>query len=103
MKSLESIEQESHPFKEEELKHEKKDHLLSQHSIPWTILGRELPRGEIVFFTQMLLIFTVITASIYNLTTRHEDKSLWITLLSSSLGYVLPSPSMTPSQSVKRI
>ena len=49
----------------------------------WHIFGTECPKGEIV-----------ILVSIYNLTVGHGDSTLWTALLSSSLGYQLPNPSM---------
>ena len=35
-----------------------------------------------------------IVVSIYNLTVAHDDSTLWTALLSSSLGYLLPNPSL---------
>ena len=67
---------------------------LSTGSKLWNFMGRELPRGEIVFFSQMIIIVAVITAAIYNLSTGQKDRALWITLLSSCLGYVLPNPTL---------
>ena len=58
----------------------------------WHIFGTECPKEEIVFFCQVL--YTVIVVSICNLTVGHDDSTLWTALLSSSLGYLLPNPSM---------
>ena len=74
---------------------------FSALSLPWKFMGRQLPRSEIVFFSQMTIIVCVIVASIYNLTTSHEDRSLWITLLSSSLGCFLPNPSIERRQPIQ--
>ena len=60
----------------------------------WPILGTEYPKGEIVFLCQVVVLYTVIVVSIYNLTVGHGDSTLWTALLSSSLGYLLPNPSM---------
>ena len=60
----------------------------------WHILGTECPKGEIVFLCQVVVLYTVIVVSIYNLTVGHGDSTLWTALLSSSLGYLLPNPSM---------
>ena len=60
----------------------------------WCFLGRRTPRGEIVYFTQILVIYSVIVVSLFNLTRGHEPSSLWISLLSSCLGYVLPNPNL---------
>ena len=43
---------------------------------------------------QVVVLYTVIVVSIYNLTVGHGDSTLWTALLSSSLGYLLPNPSM---------
>ena len=41
---------------------------------------------------QVLVVYIVIAISLYNLTKGTENKELWISLLSSSVGYLLPSP-----------
>lgn len=60
----------------------------------WTVFGRTIPKAEIVFFAQIIILYTVIILSIYNLTVGHKDSNLWTALLSSSLGYMLPNPSI---------
>ena len=60
----------------------------------WHLFGTECPKEEIVFLYQVVILYTVIVVSIYNLTVGHEDSTLWTALLSSSLGYLLPNPSM---------
>ena len=60
----------------------------------WHLFGTECPKEEIVFLCQVVILYTVIVVSIYNLTVGHGDSTLWIALLSSSLGYLLPNPSM---------
>ena len=60
----------------------------------WTIFGRDIPRAEIVFFTQVIVLYTVICVSIYNLSAGKGDSNLWTSLLSSSLGYLLPNPTL---------
>ena len=60
----------------------------------WHIFGRECPKEEIVFLCQVIILYTVIVVSIYNLTVGHVDSTLWTALLSSSLGYLLPNPSL---------
>lgn len=60
----------------------------------WRVLGRRVPKKEIVFSCQMLVILIVVCVSVYNLTTQHPDSNLWTALLSSCLGYVLPHPTL---------
>ena len=42
----------------------------------------------------MIIILLVVCFSIYNLTYPKGDTNMWIALLSSSLGYVLPNPKL---------
>jgi hypothetical protein len=59
--------------------------------------GRLRTRPEIVFISQMLVIFVVIAFSLFNLTRGTVDDKegkLWVVLLSSCLGYILPNPTI---------
>jgi len=48
-----------------------------------------------VFLSQIIVVYIVIFAAIINLTLFPEGRQeLWITLLSSSIGYLLPSPTI---------
>ena len=58
----------------------------------WRIFGRSVPRSEIVFFSQVIVVYIVIIACIVNLSTHNGRTELWTALLSSSLGYLLPAP-----------
>ena len=52
---------------------------------------------QIVFFSQIILIYVVIITCLVNLTFYQEHSKqaqLWIALLSGCLGYVLPNPSL---------
>lgn len=62
----------------------------------WNFFGRSFPKNEIVFFCQVIILYIVIITCIVNLTIKHNDSDgkLWIALLSSSLGYLLPNPSI---------
>ena len=43
----------------------------------WHLFGAECPKEEIVFFCQVIILYTVIVVSIYNLTVGHGDSTLW--------------------------
>ena len=63
-------------------------------STPWHLFGTACPKEDIVFLCQVVVLYTVILISIYNLTKGHGDSNLWTALLSSSLGYLLPNPTL---------
>jgi len=66
----------------------------NSRSSRWHFFGNVMPRSEIVFFAQVLLVYIVVIVSIVNLTIGGNGDKLWIALLSSSIGYILPSPSL---------
>ena len=54
-----------------------------------------LPRSEVVFFVQMFVIFWLMTLCIIKLAfsfSTCEETSVWISILSSLVGYILPNP-----------
>ena len=60
----------------------------------WNVFGRSIPRSEITFFSQVIIIYIVIVTCIVNLSVGNGDSNLWTALLSSCLGYLLPSPTI---------
>ena len=67
---------------------------MSEGSNNWNCVSGRVPRSEIVFVVQVLLIFTIVGFCLYNLTVGSEHKDLYISLLSSSIGYILPNPKL---------
>ena len=66
----------------------------------WTLCGSNIPKEEIVFFTQVILIYVVSITCIVNLALGIGDSTLWASLLSGSLGYLLPSPTLSKNVSL---
>jgi hypothetical protein len=60
----------------------------------WRFFGRRIPKGEVVFATQTIMLYIVIIVCLVNLTMGRDDSNLWTALLSSSLGLMLPSPTL---------
>jgi FtsH-binding integral membrane protein len=60
----------------------------------WCLLGNKIPKSEIVYFCQMTVVYIIIITSIVNLSMKNGSSELWISLLSSAIGYVLPNPSL---------
>ena len=67
---------------------------LSSHSGHWNVFGSDVPKEEIVFFTQVILIYVIAITSIVNLTMEAKHETQWTSLLSASLGYMLPAPQL---------
>lgn len=72
------------------------DNHVSSSSIEWwTTACGKFPKGEVVYLCQVFVIIGVVIACIVNLSISTGEKdSLWASLLSASVGYILPSPSI---------
>ena len=57
-----------------------------------SFLGRNVSKTEIVFLAQIIMIYIVILSSLINVSFNIGNQSLFICLISSCLGYLLPSP-----------
>ena len=69
----------------------------------WCLFGKFVPRAEIVFICQVIAIYAIITASIYNLSVDSDKTSLWVSLLSNCLGYLLPSPTINKEKNEENV
>lgn len=63
----------------------------------WLMLGQKLPKDEIVFFTQAIVIFIVIISAIVNISIGNSSET-WLVLLSTAVGAILPNPKLRTSE-----
>ena len=65
---------------------------------PWKCCSQtSVPRCEVVFFVQVTVIVLIIIlcfSMLFFTAGSCEEKSIWIALLSSLVGYVLPNPKL---------
>ncbi len=59
-----------------------------------SLFGRTEPQSRLAFVSQIIILLIVIITSIINISLGVGDEKIWITLLSTSLGVVLPNPSV---------
>jgi len=67
----------------------------------WKCCGIEMQRGQVVYFSQIFLIYIIILTCIVNLSLGNGDSNLWTALLSSCIGYILPSPKIKITKNKK--
>ena len=53
--------------------------------------GNRVPKNQFTYISQIIVIYSIIATSTVRLSIRSQDRELWLILLSSSLGYILPS------------
>jgi hypothetical protein len=65
------------------------------HSDHWISCCGHVPKNQVVFITQVVIAYIVIIVSLVNITFSTENTCLWATLSSGTIGYLLPSPSIS--------
>ena len=63
----------------------------------WRFCNSRLPRSEVVYFTQIIIIIFLITVSLTKLvffSLDCEESTFWFSLLSFTVGYALPNPKL---------
>lgn len=58
----------------------------------WNLCGKKVSRSAVVFFCQIIILYISILTCFVNLTVKNGPTELWISILSLSLGSILPSP-----------
>lgn len=65
-----------------------------EDQIHWDLGCIRVPKDCIVYFSQMIIIGCVISVSLYKLSTENDRLEFWASLLSGSVGYILPQPTL---------
>lgn len=54
----------------------------------------KFPKNRLTFLSQIIIVYAIIITSLVQICLQSPDKELWLILLSSSVGYILPSPGL---------
>ena len=65
---------------------------LLQYNLQKVVI--ELLKIGSLFFAQIIVVYMIIITSLVQISLRSPDKELWLILLSSYIGYILPSPGL---------
>ena len=62
----------------------------------WKFFGRTCNRSFLVFMCQFFVIVLILACAIVRimLSTTCEETTVWVAILSSTVGYILPSPKL---------
>lgn len=60
----------------------------------WHIGCLYLDKEFVNYFVQMIVLFTCLAISLYKVSTTSDNRDLWVSLLSSCLGIIAPSPKL---------
>ena len=68
--------------------------LNSERGEVWNVFGYHIPKLEVVYISQVVILYIVIITCLINLSIQSDQTELWCSLLSASIGYLLPNPSI---------
>lgn len=70
----------------------------NQERRPWKFCNStSLPRSEVVFFSQVIIIFVILALCFFKLflfDLTCEETTIWVAILTSTVGYILPNPKL---------
>ena len=58
----------------------------------WRLFGEKVSRSEIVYFAQLFLCVALIVTCVVMLALHDPNREYWMVVLSSVVGYIMPSP-----------
>jgi len=67
---------------------------ISSEREVWSVCGYHIPKLELVYLSQIIALYIIIIVCLINLSIQNDKSELWCTLLSASIGYLLPNPSL---------
>lgn len=64
------------------------------HHSHWVLCDRTYPRSEIVYLSQVTIIYIVVLFALVNITLGSGDNQYWYSALSAAVAYLLPRPTL---------
>ena len=65
-----------------------------QLSERWKFCGSKFPKEELIYFCNVFIVYILVISSIVSLCIHDRNTCLWSSLMSGSVGYRLPNPSI---------
>ena len=66
----------------------------TNNTVTWKVFGHNIPRSEVVFITQMIIITLVIISCIINLSVQNGNPEMWVSFFGLAFGAMLPPPKL---------
>lgn len=64
----------------------------------WQMCCSVLHKAEVVFFVQIIFLFTIMIFSMIQIINKAESQEIYFSLLSSCIGIIVPSPTITTTK-----
>ena len=64
----------------------------------WGMCCSSVYKSEVVFFVQILFLFTILIFSIVQIALKAQNLEIYFSLISSIIGILIPQPKMTKNE-----
>lgn len=64
----------------------------------WGMCCSSVYKAEVVFFVQILFLFTILIFSIVQIALKAQNLEIYFSLISSIIGILIPQPKMTKNE-----
>ena len=68
----------------------------------WRLFGEKIPRAEIMYFAQLFMCVALIITCVVMQALHDPNREYWMVVLSSLVGYIMPSPQLQKSNTQSR-
>ncbi len=66
----------------------------------WSMFCAKFHKEQIIYFTQIFIVYTVIVVCLIKLSQADTPASVWASILGGSVGYILPAPKIKKRKNV---
>lgn len=66
----------------------------------WTLCCTKAPKDQIIYCCQLAVALIIIVVGLINITFTENDACLWSSLVSASVGYLVPNPKIKRDESL---
>lgn len=68
----------------------------------WKLCGDKIPKSQALFLSQIIILYIIILFCLINLTFNNGRTEMWLGLLCTCIGAMLPQPTFHKPKEIKR-
>jgi hypothetical protein len=67
----------------------------------WKMCGNPIRKSQALFFSQIVILYIIILSCLFNLSFKNGRSEMWLSLLCTCIGAILPHPKFHKSKLVE--
>jgi p-aminobenzoyl-glutamate transporter AbgT len=69
----------------------------------WKLCGEKVPRSQALFLSQIIILYIIILSCLFNLSFENGRSEMWLSLLCTCIGALLPQPKFHRSKIIEDV